>query len=231
MERWGVSPPEPPRRVQPAPTAGDAAISQPVPKRGFGASFRSLVSRKLRELTGRRWAGASERAREAEAARRGAAEMARRIERETGRRPSDATIRRAAREDRTPRGADQERMDRQARIDQAGSIAALARQAGATKAAVTKWRDSGGALVAGACLVTAEVDGVLWVNGEPYPRSMTVSVIVGPPAADEIRAAYAVLDFDAIAELLGPAISEQVDWAGDAERNYEVESISNVTVT
>ena len=109
MARWGM-----PERREAAPlpaaqSAGGAELapsSPPVPSGGFGAAFKAVVGRKLRELTGRRWEGASERARQAEAARRGAAEMARRIERQTGHRPSEATIRRNARQDRTPRGVD-----------------------------------------------------------------------------------------------------------------------------
>lgn len=63
------------------------------------------------------------------------------------------------------------------------------------------------------------------------PRSLTVSVTVGPPAADEIRAAYAVGDLEVIAEVLGPAITDQTDWAGAAERRFEVEVITDITVT
>lgn len=66
---------------------------------------------------------------------------------------------------------------------------------------------------------------------QPYPRSLTVSVTVGPPAADEIRAAYAVGDLEVIAEVLGPAITDQTDWAGAAERRFEVEVITDITVT
>ncbi|MGB7359965.1 MAG: hypothetical protein WA944_19100, partial [Mycobacterium sp.] len=65
-----------------------------MPVRGFAAAFRDLVDRKLRELTGQRWAGRSEGQRRAEATRRGARDMARRVERETGRRPAESTIRR-----------------------------------------------------------------------------------------------------------------------------------------
>ncbi|MBU8834470.1 hypothetical protein KL858_34210, partial [Mycolicibacterium goodii] len=106
MEHWGLPPepgqaPRPAATRQPAPAPGQAAPT--TPGGGFGAAFRALVGRKLRELGGR-WRDRSERARRAEAARRGAAEMARRIERQTGHRPAEATIRRNARLDRTPRG-------------------------------------------------------------------------------------------------------------------------------
>lgn len=231
MARWGM-----PERREAAPppvqqTAGGAPSSPPVPSGGFGAAFQALVGRKLSELSGRRWLGASARARQAEAARRGAAEMARRIERLTGRRLSTATIRRNAREDRTPRGVDQSRMDRQSRIDTAGGIERFARQVGVSPRAVSKWRDAGADLGLGAVRVSADVEGTLWADGEPYPRAMTVSVTVSPPAADEIRAAYAAYDIEAIAEMLGPVITEQTDWAGDAERWFEVEAINDITVT
>lgn len=233
MARWGM--PErreaaPPPAARPA-GGGEPAASPPVPSGGFGATFRAVVGRKLRELTGRRWEGASERARQAEAARRGAAELARRIERQTGHRPAEATIRRNARQDRTPRGVDQTRMDRQSRIDTAGGIDQFARQVGANPRAVRRWRDSGATLVPGTVRVSADVEGILWADGEPYPRSMTVSVTVGPPAADEIRAAYAANDLEAVAEMLGPAITQQTDWAGAAERRYDVEVITDITVT
>lgn len=232
MARWGM--PEP---RDPAPAAAAAASrsgpasSPPAPSKGFGAAFKALVSRKLRELTGRRWEGASERARQAEAARRSAAEMARRIERETGRRPAEATIRRNARQNRTPRGVDQVRTDRQARIDTAGGIAQLARQIGVRPRAVTRWRDFGTPMVPGGVRVSADVQGILWVAGEPYPRILTVSVTFDPPASDEIRAAFAVSDYDTIADLLGPAITVQTEWAGEAERYFEVEAITDVTIT
>jgi hypothetical protein len=231
MARWGM-----PERREPPPAARPAggestAPSPPVPSRGFGAAFKSLVGRKLRELTGRRWEGASERAKQAEAARRGAAEMARRIERQTGRRPAEATIRRNARQDRTPKGVDQTRMDRQSRIDTAGGIEQFARQVGANPRAVPQWRDAGASLVGDGARVSADVEGILWADGEPYPRAMTVSVTISDPdVADELRAAYATYDLGAVAEMLGPVITAQTDWAGAAERRYEVEVITDISV-
>ncbi len=233
MARWGMPErrePAPPPAARPA-ASGSGAPSQPVPSGGFGASFKALVGRKLRELTGGRWQGASERARQAEAARRGAAEMARRIERQTGHRPAEATIRRNARQGRTPKGVDQTRMDRQSRIDTAGGIGQFARQVGANPRAVPQWRDFGASLVGEGVRVSADVEGVLWADGEGYPRAMTVSVTISDPdVADEIRAAYAAYDMQAVAEMLGPAITEQTDWAGAAERRYEVEIITDITI-
>ncbi|SPX88466.1 Uncharacterised protein [Mycobacterium xenopi] len=232
MEHWGL-PPEPSRAPrpaaarQPAPAPGQAAPA--APGGGFGAAFRALVGRKLRELGGR-WRDRAERSRRAEAARRAAAEMARRIERQTGHRPAEATIRRNARLDRTPRGVDQARLDRQTRIDQAGGVNAFARQAGVSPRAVPRWRDRGRPLSPRSVRVVADVVGTLWANGEPYPRSLTADVTLDPPEADAVRAAYAVGDWGALADVLGEAITEQVEWAGEAERWFEVEAITDVTV-
>ncbi|OLT97891.1 hypothetical protein BKG60_03900 [Mycobacterium syngnathidarum] len=234
-----------PREAAPPPTrpaaGGAPAASPPVRSRGFGAAFKALVGRKLNELRGRRWEHVREqaeqgrrgaqRAMEAEAARRAAGEMARRIERQTGHRPAEATIRRNAQQDRTPRGADQTRIDRQSRIDTAGGIDQFARQVGANPRAVPQWRDAGGSLVGDGVRVSADVEGILWADGEPYPRAMTVSITISDPdVADEIRAAHAAYDLESVGEMLGPAITAQTDWAGDAERRYEVEVITDITV-
>ncbi|WP_204810538.1 hypothetical protein [Mycobacterium riyadhense] len=230
MEEWG-RPTPPPAAPRPEAPAAPGAPSPGLPSAGFGAAFRSLVSRKLNELRGRRWEGASERARQAEAARRGAAEMARRIERQTGRRPAEATIRRNARLDRTPRGADQARLDRQSRIDAAGGVKQFAQKAGAKTGRAARWRDSGASMVPTGVRVTADVGGVLWADGQSYDRALTASVSITGPAADELRAAYAAGDTWAVAELLGQPITTQVDWAGEAERRYQVDEITEITVT
>lgn len=243
MARWGMPEPRPAAPpAQPAAAGAPAAASQPARSRGFGAAFKALVGRKLNELRGRHWRQVAEqaeqgsrgaqRAMEAEAARRAAAEMARRIERQTGHRPAEATIRRNARQDRTPRGVDQTRIDRQSRIDTAGGIDQFARQVGANPRAVPQWRDAGGSLVGDGVRVSADVEGILWADGEPYPRSMTVSVTISDPeVADEIRAAHAAYDLESVAEMLGPAITAQTEWSGDAARRYEVEVITDITVT
>lgn len=238
MEEWGRPTPAAPR---PAAPAAPGAPSPGLPSAGFGAAFKALVGRKLSELRGRRWEQVAEqaeqgkrgaqRAMEAEAARRAAAEMARRIERQTGRRPAEATIRRNARLDRTPRGADQARLDRQSRIDAAGGVKQFAQKAGAKTGRAARWRDSGASMVPTGVRVTADVGGVLWADGQPYDRALTASVSITGPAADELRAAYAAGDTWAVAELLGQPISTQVDWAGEAERRYQVDEITEITVT
>lgn len=238
MERWGIPaepPPPPPARPQPA-AAAPGGVSPPavagLKSAGFGAAFKSVVGRKLRELRGRRWERASQRAREAEAARRGAAEMARRIEHKTGHRPAESTIRRAARENRTPRGADQNTIDRQSRIDAAGGLKQFARQARVGAGSVPRWRDQGTPMAGGRGVrVSADVGGMLCAGGERYPRALSVSVEFGGPAADDLRAAYAAGDMAAVAELLGRPVTDQTDWAGEADRYFQVTEIENFHIT
>jgi len=206
-------------------------VQPPAPKVGFGAAFKEAASRKLRELRGQRWQGASPRARKAEAARRAASEVARRVERQTGVRPKESTIRRAARDDRTPRGADQARLDRQARIDAAGGVKKFAQKTGVSARKAASWRDKGKAMLLGGVQVITEVEGTLWVNGENYGRSVSAVLHVDPPASDDLYAAYAADDLEAVAEMLGPLITEQVEWTGDAERSYEVETINAIAIT
>ncbi|WP_179299300.1 hypothetical protein [Mycobacterium avium] len=107
---------------------------------------------------------------------------------------------------------------------------ALAQLLGVSQYAVRRWRDDGRPLVPGALIITADVEGVLIVNGEEYPRSLTVSVTIYPPAADDVRVANALGNMDRIAELLGPEIAEQVDWAGDADREYTVTEIVDLSL-
>jgi hypothetical protein len=230
MERWGVpeSSPTPPRRPTPASQITGGYTSG-APVAGFGRAFESLVGRKLREL-GPGWRGRSQRDRRAEAARRASNEMASRIERQTGRRPADSTIRRNARTNKMPRGVDAGLLARQASIDAAGGIRALAQLLGVSQYAVRRWRDEGRPLVPGGLDITADVDGVLVVNGEEYPRSLTVTVTVYPPAADDVRIAYAFNDMDTIAQIIGPEIAEQMDWAGEADRQYTVTEITDITL-
>lgn len=230
MERWGVPdrPAQPPRRApSSSPRRVDYTASLPSP--GFRAAFQALTGRKLRELGGR-WLQRPLREQQAEAARRATAEMANRVERQSGRRPADSTIRRAARTNRTPRGLDPVVSDRQTKVDAAGGVRALAQLLGVSQYAVRRWRDLGRPLVPGVLTVVADVEGVLIVNGEEYPRTMSVTIDIYPPAADDVRIAYALGDLDYIAELLGPEIAEQVDWAGDAEREFTVTEITDITL-
>ncbi|MCX8559237.1 hypothetical protein OS121_29765 [Mycolicibacterium mucogenicum] len=196
-----------------------------------------MVGRKLRELRGRRWEAATERQRVAEANRRAADEMARRIERETGRRPSAATVRRSARQNKTPRGLDPERMDRQSRIDDAGGLRQFAEQAGVPERAARRWKDEGTPMSTASVQVLADVDGWLraktvFGTSDSYRRDLNdVLVQLDPPTADEVRAAHAVGDMDGLAELLGPAITRQYAWIGEADRHYEVTLIRSIQVS
>lgn len=233
MERWGVPEPRSAQSAPTRPTGGSdgarAGHTRSLPGAGFGAAFQALADRKLRELGGT-WQQRSSRARRAEAVRRATHDMAGRVERQSGRRPAESTLRRNARTNRAPRGVDPEWLDRQARIDEAGGVKVLAQLLGVSQYAVRRWRDDGRPLVPGALIITADVEGVLIVNGEEYPRSLTVSVTIYPPAADDVRVANALGDMDRIAELLGPEIAAQVDWAGDADREYTVTEIVDISL-
>jgi len=208
-----------------------AEVTQPTADAGggFRALFDALRDRKLRELRGRRWrpktdddpTGASDVARQAEAARRAARELARRVERQTGRRPAEATIRRAAREDRLPRGADPVVLARQARIDRAGGITALARQVGSTGARITRWRDNPAARLPTAAQaptvrVGVEVIGTVIVNGNEYPdkripeHSKTALSYLDLPVDSPILDAWNLGDTATIGDLLGEQIAMQI---------------------
>ncbi|QFS94674.1 hypothetical protein FIV07_28265 (plasmid) [Mycobacterium sp. THAF192] len=233
MGLWGTSDSSSPRSTPP-PRRNNSG-SQPSPRNtptaGFRSAYQALVRRKLSEMGGH-WAHENRRTRAAEAARRAAAEIARRIGRLTGRQPADSTIRRNASRDTAPTGVDPEWLHRQAHIDTAGGIAKFAALLGVSEYATRTWRDTGRPLIPHSTDVNADVEGILWVNGEEYPRSMTVVLTLQPgPEADEIRIAYAHSDLDTIAELLGPLIAEEVDWAGEADRTYEVTDISRITVS
>lgn len=136
-----------PRRAPASPQEGQAAPTSSR-KTGFKAAWEALKNRKLNELKGRRWrlktdpkdkTGASQAAREAEAARRADREMARRIRRQTGKEPAQRTIRRNAAKDSSPRGVDQERLDRQAAIDKAGGVKEFAAQAKVSESTARRW--------------------------------------------------------------------------------------------
>jgi hypothetical protein len=243
MEKWGKPPPPPP--PPPPPSGGSAdSVQPPSPKVGFAKAFTNLAGRKLRELRGLKWDGgvdrrgrtvppASERARLAEANRRAAKEMARRIERQTGRRPKESTIRRAARENRTPRGADQARLDRQSRVDAAGGVKQFADKAGVPAGGVPGWIERGQSMGVGKLRITTNVTGDLYSGSStPYVKTIDAVLYLEPPAADEFRAAAADGDLDALAEMLGPVIDAQYPWTGDIEvsRQFIVTEINSLTI-
>jgi hypothetical protein len=245
VEEWGKPPPPPPPRPPgPGTGGGQEDDSQPpVPPIGFQKAFEVLAARKRRELKGARWEAvkateasggrgskAARRALDAEARRRAAAEMARRIERQTGKRPKESTIRRAARQDRTPRGVDQAKIDRQARIDAAGGIKPFAARAGVSQSSAAKWRDSGKS-ISGPIQVEAIVDGHLISNGESYPKqNVYAEGEMRPPAADALLAAIGAGDQAAVRALLGPFVAANADWQGEAERSFVVERIIELII-
>ncbi len=235
MEEWGKPPPAAPRPVRQSVGAGEGGWQPPAPPQiGFGDAFDNLAARKLRELSGAKWAddgskGATRR-REAEAKRRAAAEMARRIERQTGRRPKESTIRRAATAGRTPRGVDPATIDRQARIDAAGGVKAFAAKARVPAARVARWRDSGTS-IGGAIQVQAIVDGAMISGRESYPKRNTYAEgDLRPPASDDLLAALGAGDAAAVRELLGPFVAHHADWQGEAQRDFRIESITELIV-
>jgi hypothetical protein len=235
MEEWGKPPPPPPPPPRPTGAGGDQDWQPPAQRVGFKKSFDNLVERKLRELRGAKWADTEskggQRARAAEAKRRAAAEMARRIERQTGRRPKESTIRRAAAADRTPRGADQTKIDRQAQIDAAGGTKPFADKAGVSRSSVSRWARDPNKSLRGAITVVAVVDGQLVSRGGSYPKeNVYAEGNMGPPASDDLLAAVAMGNTAVIKEILGPFVAHNADWQGEAERSFTVQRITELII-
>lgn len=197
----------------------------PPPPRGVSGAVRVLTERKLRELHGRRWEGASDVQRRREAEKRARQEMARRIAEETARSMSAATVQRHARAGTVPAGVDLGRIERQAVIDMAGGIRQLAQARGITEYRVRKWRDEGGELPAELSTpmsITGTVGGTLWSNGKPYPdRVVKVNLWLDAEDALLVRRALRAGDTDALLEELDRHITEQVDWSGAGDRRFE----------
>lgn len=231
-----------PSTARPRTTTPTSGSGQPVPVRGFAAAFRDLVDRKLRELTGQRWAGRSEAQRRAEATRRGARDMARRIERETGRRPAESTVRRHATRGTAPTGVDQARVDRQAAIDRAGGVGAFAARAGISARAASRWRDSGGtvALPGGVSVIVVEfaVVGDVFHAGNrgqvtpDYGRRISGQVQLDGQDAAVFVTAYVTEDTATQQDLLGEHITVQVlpEWGGRPGRTITVTVIEDIRI-
>lgn len=248
----GTTPTPPPAKGAP-PTATPPPpppSAAPQPATGFGSSFRNIVARKLRELTGARWEGVSDRDKSREATRRGINEMARRIERQTGKRPADSTIRRNASRNVTPRGVDQERLDRQARIDQAGGFKAFAARAGITQRQAVRWRDTGGPLapfvtyVSGILRIMFDVTCNIFHVG---PRGRTTPeygrrldnntdplygapLEIDEPDAATLAEAYAMGDTEQMMNILGSYLEMKVVsmWPGRPGRSVDVTTLHNI---
>ena len=236
----GPNPAAPAASAPPPRTAAPASRRGPV--RGFAAAFRDLVDRKLRELTGQRWAGLSEAQRRAEATRRGARDMARRIERETGRRPAESTIRRHAARGTAPQGVDQARADRQAAIDRAGGLKPFAARAGVSARAASRWRDAGGTLPppGGVTVIVVEftVVGDLFHAGKrgqitpDYDRQIAGQLHLDDEDASVFVTAYATDDTEALRDLLSEHITVQVlpEWGGRPGRTMTVKVIETLRI-
>lgn len=210
------------------------------PLKGFADAFSGLVERKLREMTGRKWEGVSDREKQAEASRRGAREMARRIERQTGKRPAETTIRRNARKGTTPRGVDQKTLDRQAKIDQAGGIKQFAKRAGISAGQVSRWRDKDAPIHPSSTSIQVEFDvtgDVMSISkqGRETPlqdRKVKDTVTIDEPDASSLIEAYACGDLETQQRILSDAITSQVmeTWVGPADRSMNVTQIDSMTI-
>lgn len=246
--RFASSSPTPPPPSSPAgsaattpPPGGGSGPQQPAGK-GFGAAFRSLVERKFRELSKtQRWQNISESKRRAEARRRGTDEMAKRLERETGKRPAASTIARNASKGRTPKGADQQRLDRQAAIDRAGGVKQFASRAKISTGQARRWRDSGGPIhTSETVVIDFNVVGDLQhgQRSENEPETLDVDkhladkLTLDGDDADYFIEAYAAEDIDTQKEILGEQIAQQilVDWNGDITRVFTVRTIITLSI-
>lgn len=237
--------PTPPAAPSSATSPPPSASTGPQPSgggKGFGAAFRALVERKFRELSKtQRWQGVSEAKRRAEARRRGTDEMSKRLERETGKRPASSTVTRNASKGRTPKGADQQRLDRQAVIDRAGGVKQFAAKAKISAHQARRWRDSGGPIhTSETVVIDFNVTGDLQhgQRSENEPETLDVDkqlddkLTLDGDDADAFIEAYAADDIDTQKEILGEQIAQQIltDWNGDITRVYTVRTIITLNI-
>lgn len=221
-----VAPPPPPRRTAAELTDG---------RRGAAAGMWALARRKLRELRGRRWEGATERERHREAEKRAREELASRIEAETGKRPSDRTLRRHAAAGTVPRGMDPAKTQRQAAIDNAGSIAKFARMQGMTEYAVKRWRDEGGELperIPESLRFHVVIVATLFSRGERYKIDTVwvTEIVVDGDAVARVAEAAHTGDYGPVIDLVGELAADQFPWVGPAERVFEVSEVVEISI-
>lgn len=239
----------------PAPAdTGTPASALPPSARGFRAVFRAAVNRKLREITGQKWQGATDAQKRAEAARRATAEVARRIERLTGKRPADSTIRRNANKNTTPRGADQQLLNRQAAIDRAGGVKQFATKAGVSTKKVSQWRETGSGIAPGltdeggavyiAFDVTCDIFHPASIPGKggttEYGRRLDnqshplygSDMAVSEPDASSLVAAHADDDDEMTKEVIGRQIEIQVTstWYGRQPKAVTVTTVHSLEI-
>lgn len=217
-------------------------MPQPSTGKGFGAALRALVERKFRELSKtQRWQGVSEAKRRAEARRRGTDEMSKRLQRETGKRPASSTVTRNASKGKTPKGADQQRLDRQAAIDRAGGLKQFASKAKISSHQARRWRDSGGPIhTSETIVVDFDVTGDLQHGqhslDEPETldvgKHLTGNVTLDGVDADDFIEAYAAGDIEAQKEILGVQIAQTIliGWDGNITRTYTVRTIISLNI-
>jgi hypothetical protein len=227
-------PPGPPAPPPEPPAPARAAEDLTGGRRGAAAGMWGLARRKLRELRGRRWEAATERQRRAEADRRAREELARRIERQTGRRPSERTLRRHAAAGTVPRGVDEQKLARQAAIDDAGGINKFARRHGMTRGAVTRWRDRGGVLpeLPESLRFFVVFVATLISKGERYKTDQVwqTEIIVDGAAVARVVEAARTGDFSVVSRLVGDLAVDQFPWVGAADREFEVSEIVEIAV-
>ena len=80
----------------------------------------------------------------------------------------------------------------------------LAHKLGVSAKDVTRWRDGRGSLTTASLTIRGTFEGVLIVNGEPYPRTVVAVLRSNPPEADDIWAAWAADDFEEFVSELRP---------------------------
>jgi len=261
----GGSSPEPPPKPTPAQPGSSSGTYSPAPTqkgattttsavKGFANSFKDLVGRKFRELRGDKWEGKSDAEKQAEATRRSEREMARRIERETGKKPALSTIRRHVKRGTTPKGVDQQRMDRQAGVDRAGGLKNLAARAGVSTHHATKWRDSGGPLAVGEVTIIVHYDVTGDVThtssdlrntsadrnrrltdapaGSSAAMSGCESMVLSGDDAEAFIEAYYTDDYQTMEAFISQFITdvELPTWNGVAERTFVVTHVHSIYI-
>lgn len=224
------------------PPPSDGSGPQQSTGKGFGAALRALVERKFRELSKtQRWQGVSEAKRRAEARRRGTDEMSKRLQRETGKRPASSTVTRNASKGKTPKGADQQRLDRQAAIDRAGGLKQFASKAKISSHQARRWRDSGGPIhTSETIVVDFDVTGDLQHGQHSLDEPETLDVgkhlkgdvTLDGVDADDFIEAYAAGDIEAQKEILGVQIAQTIliGWDGNITRTYTVRTIISLNI-
>ncbi|MCT7372118.1 hypothetical protein [Mycolicibacterium llatzerense] len=203
--------------------------------------------RQLRELKGRRWEKATEKARVQEAEKRARKEMAKaaeerarkaladRIEKETGKRYAESTLRRHARAGTLPGGIDADKMVRQAAIDNAGSIDKFGLAHGMTHSAVVRWREQGGDLpeqYPDSLLLLVDFIATLLSKGARYKEDQlwSVEIMVTGDDVALVLEAERTGDYSRVIPLIADLASEQFPWTGAADREFLVTEIVAITI-